>query len=122
MAWMNGYRPQGYRNRLIMRRLPVSNQVGLWSNRRSMRSFPISGRVLAIAAFIWPVFAQPAAQNGGDTAPSLIYRSEPEYSAEATRVRAQSNVMLSVVIGEDGRAHDVHVTQGAGFGLDEKAV
>ncbi len=63
-----------------------------------------------------------AAQNDGVTQPSLIYRSEPEYSAEATRARVQSSVMLSIIVGEDGRAHDIKVTHGAGFGLDEKAI
>jgi len=62
------------------------------------------------------------AQNTGDTQPSLIYRSEPEYSAEATRARVQATVTLSVTVGEDGKAHDVKVEQGAGFGLDEKAI
>ncbi|HVV47398.1 MAG TPA: TonB family protein [Bryobacteraceae bacterium] len=82
-----------------------------------MRSTLISGAVfLAALAALLP------AQNTSDTPPSLIYRSEPEYSAEATRARVQATVTLSVVIGEDGKAHDVRVEQGAGFGLDEKAV
>lgn len=62
------------------------------------------------------------AQTTADTQPSLIYRSEPEYSAEATRARVQATVTLSVTVGEDGKAHDVKVEQGAGFGLDEKAI
>ena len=62
------------------------------------------------------------AQNAADTPPSLIYRSEPEYSAEATRARVQTSVTLSIVVGEDGRAHDIKVAQGAGFGLDEMAI
>lgn len=57
-----------------------------------------------------------------DTQPSVLVRNDPEYSAEATRARAQSTVLLSIVIGEDGKAHDVHVAKGAGFGLDEKAI
>ncbi len=62
------------------------------------------------------------AQTTGDTPPALIYRSEPEYSQEATRARVQSTVILSVIIGEDGRARDIQIKQGAGFGLDEKAI
>lgn len=82
-----------------------------------MRSALISGAVLlAVLAALLP------AQNTGDTPPSLIYRSEPEYSAEATRARVQATVTLSVTIGEDGKAHNVRVEQSAGFGLDEKAV
>jgi TonB family protein len=57
-----------------------------------------------------------------DTPPTLIYRGEPEYSAEATRARVQSEVTLSITIGEDGQAHNIQVSEGAGFGLDEKAM
>src|SRR5271168_2105702 len=80
-----------------------------------MRFFSISGLVLVFAAALY-------AQTADDTPPSLIYRSEPEYSAEATRARVQASVMLSVIVGEDGKAHDIHVAKGAGFGLDEMAI
>src|SRR3569623_1546097 len=132
---MNGYRPQGYRNRLIVRRLPANLFCGpcstdprhgscsteplrgSCSNRGSMCSTLIFGALLFA-----PLAALLSAQNSGDTQPSLIYRSEPEYSAEATRARVQATVTLSVTVGEDGKAHDVKVQQGAGFGLDEKAI
>src|SRR3569833_2298264 len=141
---MNGYRPQGYRNRLIVRRLPANPFCGPCStdprygscsteplrgscsteplrgsclNRGSMRSTLIFGALLFA-----PLAALLPAQKSGDTQPSLIYRSEPEYSAEATRARVQATVTLSVTVGEDGKAHDVKVQQGAGFGLDEKAI
>jgi len=81
-----------------------------------MRSTLIFG-----AAFIALAACLPA-QKTGDTPPSLIYRSEPEYSAEATRARVQATVTLSVTVGQDGNAHDIRVENGAGFGLDEKAV
>jgi TonB family protein len=80
-----------------------------------MRSLPISGLVLVFSAALH-------AQTAADSPPSLIYRSEPEYSAEATRARVQSTVMLSITVGEDGKAHDIRVAQGAGFGLDEMAI
>ncbi|HVY92046.1 MAG TPA: TonB family protein [Bryobacteraceae bacterium] len=79
-----------------------------------MRLIPILGAALTAAAILH-------AQTP-DTPPSLIYRSEPEYSAEATRARVQATVTLSVIVGEDGKARDIHVQEGAGFGLDEKAV
>ncbi len=82
-----------------------------------MRSTLIFGvALLAALAALLP------AQTTADTQPSLIYRSEPEYSAEATRARVQATVTLSVTVGEDGKAHDVKIERGAGFGLDEKAV
>lgn len=79
-------------------------------------------RTVSLFAFAAVLAGFAHAQSPGPTQPSLIYRSEPEYSAEATRARVQSTVVLSVVIGEDGKARDVHVAQGAGFGLDEKAI
>jgi TonB family protein len=82
-----------------------------------MRLPLISSVALAAALAAWL-----PAQNTGDTQPSLIYRSQPAYSAEATRARVQATVTLSVTIGEDGKAHDIAIRQGAGFGLDEKAI
>src|SRR5580658_8346739 len=78
-----------------------------------MRSVPICGLIAAAVL---------CAQSGGDIQPTVIVRNDPEYSAEATRARVQSTVLLSVVIGEDGKAHDIHVAEGAGFGLDEMAI
>ena len=80
-----------------------------------MRSLPITCLILISCALLH-------AQSAADTPPSLIYRSEPEYSPEATQARVQSNVELSITVGEDGRAHDIKVSNGAGFGLDEKAI
>src|SRR6185312_6847111 len=114
---MNGYRPQGYRNRLTVRRLPANLFCGSCSNKGRMRSTLIFGAALFAA-----LTALLPAQNAGDAQPSLIYRSEPEYSAEATGARVQATVTLSVTVGEDGKAHNVNVVEGAGFGLDEKAI
>ena len=79
-----------------------------------MSVVPICG-LLTMAAIL-------RAQSTGETQPSVLVRNDPEYSAEATRPRVQSAVLLNIVIGEDGKAHDVHVAKGAGFGLDEKAI
>ncbi len=87
-----------------------------------MRSFRISRPISATLLVTFFFACCQAAQNTGDTPPGLLVRNEPEYSAEAARVRAQSIVMLSIVIGEDGKARDVRVANGAGFGLDEKAI
>jgi TonB family protein len=79
-----------------------------------MRVIPISLPILFFAALLH-------AQTG-DTGPALIERHEPEYSVEAARARVQSVVVLNITIGVDGKAHDVRVGTGAGFGLDEKAI
>lgn len=58
----------------------------------------------------------------GVTVPELIYSPEPSFSEEARKVKAQGIVLLVVVVGTDGRAHDIHVRQSLGMGLDEKAI
>lgn len=58
----------------------------------------------------------------GVTVPELIYSPEPSFSEEARKAKAQGIVLLIVVVGTDGHAHDIHVRQSLGMGLDEKAI
>lgn len=60
--------------------------------------------------------------GGGVSAPRAIYSPDPEYSEEARKAKYQGDVILWVVIGPDGRVHDVKVARTLGLGLDEKAV
>ncbi len=60
--------------------------------------------------------------GGGVTAPHLIYGPEPEFSEEARKAKYQGTVLLQVVVGPDGRTHDIRVAQSLGMGLDEKAI
>ncbi len=60
--------------------------------------------------------------GGGVSAPRIIYREEPEFSDEARKNKYQGAVLLDVVIGVDGRIHDVRVIRSLGMGLDEKAI
>lgn len=52
----------------------------------------------------------------------MIYDPDPEYSEEARQAKYQGTVVLWVVIGADGRAHQVRVQRSLGMGLDEKAI
>jgi TonB family protein len=54
--------------------------------------------------------------------PMPIYRPEPEMSDVARQQKASGSVMLAVVIGVDGKAHDINVVRAMGLGLDEKAI
>ncbi|MGO9239510.1 MAG: energy transducer TonB [Bryobacteraceae bacterium] len=54
--------------------------------------------------------------------PIVIYKPEPEYSEVARKAKFQGTVMLSVVVGVDGKARDVRVVRSLGMGLDEKAI
>jgi len=58
----------------------------------------------------------------GVSAPAPIQRGEPVYSEEARVAKLQGTVVVQVVIGTDGRAHEAHILRGLGLGLDENAV
>jgi protein TonB len=60
--------------------------------------------------------------GGGIASPRLIYGPEPEFSEEARKAKYQGTVVLQVVVGLDGRTHDIRVAQSLGMGLDEKAI
>jgi TonB family protein len=60
--------------------------------------------------------------GGGVSAPSPIYKPEPEYSPEARQAKLQGTVILSLIVGMDGRAHAIQVARSLGLGLDERAI
>jgi periplasmic protein TonB len=60
--------------------------------------------------------------EGGVTQPRPIYDPEPEYSDEARRIKLQGSVSLWMVVGLDGRAHNIRVQRSLGMGLDQKAI
>jgi len=60
--------------------------------------------------------------GGGVSAPRAIFSPDPEYSEEARKAKYQGTVVLWVVVGADGRPHDLRVTRSLGLGLDEKAM
>ncbi len=60
--------------------------------------------------------------GGGVSAPHPLYTPDPEYSEEARKAKHQGTVVLWLVVGPDGRAHDVRVKRSLGLGLDERAM
>jgi periplasmic protein TonB len=54
--------------------------------------------------------------------PACAYCPYPTYTDEARHVKVQGTVTLEVLVGTDGRAQDVRVIKGIGYGLDERAV
>jgi TonB family protein len=66
--------------------------------------------------------AQASKIGNGVAAPALLYKIEPSYSVEARAAKAQGTVVLLVVIGTDGKASDVELRKGVGYGLDEQAL
>jgi TonB family protein len=60
--------------------------------------------------------------GGGVTAPSLLYKVEPEYSEEARKAKYQGTVLLYIEVDPSGRATNIRVQRSLGLGLDEKAI
>ena len=60
--------------------------------------------------------------GGGVLAPKVLYDPDPDYSEEARKAKYQGTVVLWVIIGSDGRPHEIKVQRSLGMGLDEKAV
>jgi len=60
--------------------------------------------------------------GGGVTAPSLLYKVEPEYSEEARKAKYQGTVVLYVEVDPNGHAVNPRVIRSLGLGLDEKAM
>ena len=60
--------------------------------------------------------------GGGVSAPTLLYKVEPEYSEVARAAKYQGTVILFIEVGTDGMAHNIQVIQSLGLGLDQKAV
>jgi protein TonB len=57
----------------------------------------------------------------GFIAPGCAYCPYPTYTDEARHGKVQGSVTLAVLVGADGRAQDVRIVKGIGFGLDERA-
>src|SRR5215467_14145498 len=58
----------------------------------------------------------------GVIAPRVLYKVHPEFSDEARKAKCLGTVLLTIEIGEDGKARAFHVLRGLGLGVDEKAV
>jgi len=66
----------------------------------------------------------PYGVGNGVTAPDLVHRTQPQYSADAMRAKLQGVAVLTGIVGVDGRLHDIRVARSldATFGLDQEAV
>ena len=60
--------------------------------------------------------------QGGVTQPRPVYDPDPVYSDAARKAKYQGSVLLWLVVGPEGRPHNIRVQRSLGMGLDEKAV
>jgi periplasmic protein TonB len=58
----------------------------------------------------------------GITAPRVVHKVDPQYTEEARAAKIEGTVLLSVVIGTDGAAHDINVINAPDSGLGIKAI
>lgn len=57
----------------------------------------------------------------GMSLPSCLYCPIPVYTDEARHVKIQGTVTLRVKVGIDGRASEIRIVRGVGYGLEERA-
>jgi protein TonB len=60
--------------------------------------------------------------GGGVSAPTLLFKVEPEYSEEARKAKYQGTVVLYCEVTERGICQNLKVLRALGLGLDEKAI
>jgi TonB family protein len=60
--------------------------------------------------------------GAGIISPKALSKVDPEYTEEGRVALYQGTTLLAVEIGPDGFAHNIRITRGLGFGLDENAV
>jgi TonB family protein len=71
-----------------------------------------------------PAAAQaPVFHLGPDiTAPFVVAKVNPVYTEEARLAKLEGSVLLSLVVGADGKPSDMQVARPLGLGLDESAI
>jgi periplasmic protein TonB len=62
------------------------------------------------------------AYSNGVSLPTCVICPYPVYTDEARHVKMQGTVTLRVLVGTDGKAADIRVVRGVGYGLEERAV
>ncbi len=60
--------------------------------------------------------------GNGISAPSVISKIEPEYTAVARLLKREGTVVIHLVVDGQGVPRDIALARGLGFGLDENAV
>lgn len=60
--------------------------------------------------------------GGGVRAPIVVHQVDPEFSEEARKAKFSGNVLVDLIVDEQGNPSHVRVVRGVGLGLDEKAV
>jgi TonB family protein len=97
-------------------------------DRRKVGAAAACGAVLVCIAVVSPLAAitqrvnEPIFKVGhGVKPPRVLSKVDPEYTQAARAAKLQGTVLLAIVVGSDGAAHDIHVIRTVGSGLETKA-
>ena len=80
-----------------------------------------TGVNLAQAAPMPTIKPQAATATIQHTAPKVIYKPRPEYTAEAKQLHLEGTVTVHIHVRQDGSVEVVGISDGLGHGLDESA-
>jgi len=71
---------------------------------------------------IQPLAGECQTQRDGGNVPKAIYSPSPDFSESASKANVQGDVVLRLVVDEQGLPTNVHITQPLGYGLNEQAL
>jgi protein TonB len=54
--------------------------------------------------------------------PTCLYCPNPQFTGEAIKAKVAGTVLISAIITADGRATNIRIVRGLGFGLDDNAI
>ena len=60
--------------------------------------------------------------GGGVLAPKPLSTPDPQYTDQARKAKVEGTCILAMIVGPDGKPHDIRVQRGIGMGLDQKAI
>ena len=60
--------------------------------------------------------------GAGVSAPKVLNQKQPEYTEAARQAKIQGDVVLSLIVDENGSARDFQILRPLGYGLDEMAI
>jgi TonB family protein len=104
----------------IMRLLDSS--IARTTSRVNLRRTAIGFAALLLTIGIQVQADQVYKMSDGVTPPKVIQKVDPQYTEDARRDKIAGTVLLDLVVGVDGMAHDINIRRNLDPGLDRKAV
>lgn len=96
-------------------RIPYSDiEAGL----RPLEPFPANPPSLSSSST--PMITKAGA--GGVDAPRCVYCPQPSYTDPARAAKFQGNILLNVVVSQEGQMQEARIVKGLPFGLNEAAM